>query len=199
MKRNSVIFIVLFVFFVVVAAGALFMLNDSGSVFNRDAKSIGAQTAVMSQTVVGDEPVQEISVVEETEVVTDAGDTETDTTADAATDAAAEETSAAEAEPESGGEIVREKRYFTFSTSTKHTVLRMREAPSEEATITHKLGRKTPGYVLQPGNVWSKVITNQGSVGFCATEYLDMTEVTVDDYPKEIAEMVEAPEEDLNY
>ena len=60
MKRNNRIFIALFAFFIVVAIGALLMLDGKGSVFNRGRDSLGATPSVMSQTVIGDESVEKV-------------------------------------------------------------------------------------------------------------------------------------------
>ena len=196
MKHSGRIFIALFAFFITVAVGALMMLGSKSSVFNRDSNSIGAKTAVMSQTVVGDEPSKDMSISDDfadtpSEEVTE--DVREDVTEAAAEEVSEDEPAAAEQEND------RAKRYFTFVTSTTYTVLRVREAPSEDAAIIHKLSKKTPGYVLQPGNTWSKVVTAKGSIGYCATEYLDMTEVSPEDFPQEYRDMVLAPEEDLSY
>ena len=131
-----------------------------------------------------------------TEAKVEATEEATEEVTEAAVEAVSEpEPETLEPEPENA----REKRYFTFVTSTTYTVLRVREAPSEDAAIIHKLSKKTPGYVLQPGNTWSKVVTAKGSIGYCATEYLDMTEVSPEDFPQEYRDMVLAPEEDLSY
>lgn len=194
MKHSGRIFIALFAFFITVAVGALMMLGSKSSVFNRDSNSIGAKTAVMSQTVVGDEPSKDMSISD------DFADTPSEEASEEVTEAAVEAVSEPEPETlEPEPENAREKRYFTFVTSTTYTILRVREAPSEDAAIIHKLSKKTPGYILQPGNTWSKVVTMSGSIGYCATEYLDMTEVSAQDFPQEYLDMVLAPEEDLNY
>ncbi|MBQ3798129.1 MAG: SH3 domain-containing protein [Butyrivibrio sp.] len=194
MKHNSRIFIALFAFFVIVALGALFMLNGSSSVFSRDAKSIGATTAVMSQTVVGDEPVVEATLPEENQQE-EAKEEVPEETAEEADSAGAD--SGADSGEGAGAE--RAKRYITFKTTNSYTVLRLREAPSESAKILHKMPYKTPGYILKPGNTWCKVVLETGAVGYFATEYLGMTEVTAEDYPEEYRDMVEAPDEDLDF
>ncbi len=55
MRRNLRIFTFLFVFFIVVAVGSLMLLNGDTSVFNRNRDTIGAQTAVLTQTVIGED------------------------------------------------------------------------------------------------------------------------------------------------
>lgn len=202
MKRNSIIFIVLFVFFIVVAAGALLMLDPGHSVLSKDARSLGAKTAVMSKTVVGDEPTGDVLVpdtISETateevsvEEVVEEATTEATEVADTgdASGAGAEGT---------GAEAIPVERYFTFKTSTTRTVLNFRKEPSENAKVLWKLAPGTFGYILVPGNEWCKVALENGEIGYCATEYLDMTEVTRADFPEEFAAMVEISEEKLDY
>ncbi|MCR5594711.1 MAG: SH3 domain-containing protein [Lachnospiraceae bacterium] len=193
MKRNTKIFIALCAFYVLVALLALLLLNGTDSVFNRDGSSPGAKPSVMSQTIIGEvqepetepEPVaEEVSEPEETEPV----ETQTE-------EAVEEEVTEPEAtEPE---EETYPIRYFTFITDTKNTILRLREEPSETATILNKLSLQTPGYILKPGNEWCKVVMPTGTVGYCSTEYLLITEVTEDTYPAEFLADVEASEEEL--
>ncbi len=195
MKRNSRMFIVLFAFFIVVAFGALFMLSGKSSVFNRDSNSIGAQTAVMSKTVVGDEPTEDISLPNE---ILDAA---TEATSEEVVEVAAatEATSKEEEDDKDAASDPKRIRYFKFRTSTTHTVLNFRKEPSEDSTVLYKLAKQTPGYILQPGNTWCKVALETGQIGYCATEYLDRTEVQKSDFPEEFADLVEAPEEALTY
>lgn len=208
MKRNSTMFIVLFAFFIVVAIGAMTMLNEKASVFYRGAKSIGAETAVLSKTVVGDEPTADVSIPETTaETVTEAATVEAtvEEVAEAAVEASSED--AGEGEGEGAGEAAesldpRRIRYFKYTTTTTKTQLNFRKGPSEEAKIMYKLPQGTKGYVIMPGNEWCKVtmdLMGIKDIGYCSKEYLDLEEVTKDDFPEEYADLVEAPEEDLTY
>lgn len=212
MKRNSRMFIVLFAFFIVVAIGALVMLNGSHSVFNRDAKSIGAQTAVMSKTVIGDEPTEDAILQDTIEEVTDIVEEvveDVEVTAekatgnfDAVSDDTAEGAGSGDGAADSAADSTDPKRirYFKYTTCTTKTVLNFRKEPSEDSKIMYKLAPGTPGYVLQPGNEWSMVVVPQyHETGYCATEYLDLVEITKEDFPEEYAELVIAPEEALTY
>lgn len=201
MKHTSRLFIALFVFFIVVAFGALYMLSGTGSVFNRDKNTPGSETAVMSQTILGDEAVMGVSWNDD---FADDGfdeasqqDSSGDSTEAADMDAAGGD-SASDSE-DLTAKNTREIRYFTFVTGTKYTILRLRAEPSEDGEILAKLNKKTPGYIIQPGNEWSKVVMPTGTVGYCATKYLKITEVTKQEYPAEFVDMVEAPVEDLNF
>ena len=199
MKKNGRFFLVLIAFYIVVAIGALMMLNGNTSVFNRTAATPGAETAVLNETIIGDdekqeeetvvpvEPVQEEEEVEEIEepVEPEPLGTEEDTLV--------EET----AEPEIVDETEPAKRYFSYTVNTSTMVLRLREEPNDKAKIIKKLGRNSGGYVLQPGNTWSKVVIQDGTVGYCATEYLKVKEMTESEYPEQYRDQVVAPEEAL--
>ncbi len=183
MKNNVKIFIALCAFYIVVAMLALLLLNGKGSPFTKDENSYGAEQAVLDQTVIGE--------------------TENDYSAEAVADETpAEEVvevteTVPEPEPEPEPETVQEIRYFTFVTNTTYTILRLREGPSENAKILAKLQLRTPGYVLKPGNDWCMVVMPGGTVGFCSTQYLKITEVTRETYPADYVDMVEAADEEL--
>ena len=214
MKRNSIIFIVLFVFFIVVAIGALYMLNPSESVFNKNAKTIGAQTAVMSKTVVGDEPTEELVVpdtIEEIPVAETVAEEVVEETSIENIDESAlnngqgDGTGAGDASGAGSGEGAGEsaeaaptEKYFTFKTSTSRTVLNFRKEPASDSKILWKLAPGTFGYVLLIGDEWSRVALENGAIGYCATEYLEMTEVTRADFPEEYAALVGVPDENLS-
>ncbi len=196
MRYNQRIFLYLFAFYIVVAVGSLFLLNGKGSVFNRTNKSMGAQTAVLSETPVGipepDPVVDQVvsAITEEPEPVPEP---------EPAPEPEPEPEPAPEPEPEP--EPVEETpalRYFTFFVNTESIRLNMRTEPSESATIVNKLSKGTKGYVLLPGNLWCYVTTEDGRIGYCSTEYLKCTEVTKEDYPEQYQDMVAAPTEELS-
>ena len=185
MKRNTPIFIALAVFFVIVALGALTLLSKDGSVFNRSHADYGTEPAVLTQTVIGEEPKETVPAVTEPEPAPEP---------EPEPEAVEVEEEAEEPEPEPVFEI----RYFTLETNNSTTILRLREAPSEEAEIIKKMYPGSHGIVLQPGNEWCHVRMNSGLEGYCATEFLTLTEVTEEAYPAEYADRVEAPVEELN-
>lgn len=179
------------------------MLNPSESVFNKNAKTIGAQTAVMSKTVVGDEPTEELVVPDTIDEIPVAEEVVEETASvnidESALDNSQDEGAGA-GSGEGGGdgaENVPAERYFTFTTSTTRTVLNFRKEPSETAKILWKLKPGTFGYVLLVGDEWSRVALENGAIGYCATEYLEMTEVTRSDFPEEYAALVGVPDENL--
>ena len=204
MRDNQRIFLFLFAFFIAVALGSIIVLDDSGSAFNKSASSKGAETAVLSQSVVGDAGADASSQASSAEIIVAAAEAssvevidvpaeEVSIIEEVVEEAATEATS----EPE---EVVEEPsiKYYTFTVNTKTTILRLREEPSENATITNKLAKSTKGYVLKPGNVWCKVITENGNTGYCATSYLVLEEVSESDFPEDVRSQVEAPDEELS-
>ena len=187
MRDNQRIFIVLFTFFTVVALGSLLLLSAGGSVFNRNRDSFGAQPAVLDNTTI---IADEAATVASSEEV------------------APEPEPVPEPEPEPEPvvqEPVKEEpveepakiRYFTFTVSTRSTVLNVRENPGMDATILKKLPKSAKGYILKPGAEWSLVRSEKGTEGYCSNEYMEITEVTAEDFPEDLRERVEAPEEEL--
>ena len=54
MKKNMGIFMALAIFYILVAVLALIMLGGKNSFFNKSKDTYGAQPAVLSQTVIGE-------------------------------------------------------------------------------------------------------------------------------------------------
>ncbi len=198
MRNNQRIFIFLFTFFIVVALGSLYFLGGKGSAFDKSRDSLGSATAVLSQMITGlkgsekKEPKAEQAIVD-TVVEKIIAEPKTEEEPVAEPETVKEPAEEQVEEPETY-----EVRYFTFVTGTQRDTLRMRTEPSESGQIITKLKKKTFGYVLKPGNKWCKVVTKGGSSGYCATEYLILTEVTKEDFPPEHQESVEAPDEELS-
>ncbi len=213
MRNNLKYFTFLFIFFIVVALGSLFVLSGTNSVFDRSVNTFGAEEAVLNNMVIGTE-VTEDNVLEE--AIEDAA---SEIQIDADSELIQEETEpeAFVAEPEevitepeetetvTEPEVVEPEtttpepaiRYYTYKVSTESNILRLRETPSTDAKILAKLSRQYTGYILQPGNTWCKVYTQSGKTGYVSTEYLVVTEVTQEDFPADIQSIVEAPTEEL--
>lgn len=186
-------------FFAVVALGSLLFLSQTGSAFNRTNKSLGAETAVLTQTIINEpeaepevpEVVEEEPVVEEPPVVED--------TMAAVADASVEPEPEQEVEPEPEPEPEEPQiRYFSYKVGTAITILRLREEPTEFGEVKGRLAKGSTGYILVPGNQWCKVVTSKGNVGYCSTEYLIFTEMTEEEYPEKYRDQVEAPGDSLS-
>ncbi len=202
MRNNQRIFYFLFTFFIVVALGSLIFLGGRGSAFNKNSNSLGAATAVLSQNIIGggkstqapqpekeetqtvaEEPVAEEPVVEEEP---------------AAEEPVVEEPATEEPVAEEPATEEPEIRYFTFKVGTQTESLRVREEGSDDGRIITKLRKGTPGFVLKPGNEWSLIATPGDTTGYCYTGYLELTEVTKEDFPEQFRDLVEAPDEELS-
>ena len=201
MKKNMGIFMALAIFYILVAVLALIMLGGKNSFFNKGKNTYGAEPAVLSQTVIGensDNRVVEESapvVVSEPEVIEEIQDDGEEIIEDVETEPEIEEEIEIEDEPVEEP-VVYEKRYLSFTT-TNDEPLRFRKGPSEDAEIITKLFTGTLGYVTQPGNEWCKVVMTTGREGYLATEFLGMKELTEEEYPERFKDLVEAPQEEL--
>ena len=177
-------------FFTVVALGSLLFLSQTGSAFNRTNKSLGAETAVLTQTIIN-EPEAEITEEPEPEAEVEPPVVE-DTMA-----SMAEASVVPEPEPEPEPEEP-QIRYFSYKVDTMVTILRLREEPSEFSEVIAKLAKGGTGYVLVPGNQWCKVVSANGNVGYCSTDYLVLTEMTQEEFPEKYRDQVEAPTDSLS-
>jgi uncharacterized protein YgiM (DUF1202 family) len=90
-----------------------------------------------------------------------------------------------------------EIKYYTYKIATGGAPLRLRDEANLDANIIAKINTGSHGSILKPGNVWCKVYTASGKTGYLATEYLIINEVTKEDFPEEIQDQVEAPDETL--
>lgn len=194
MRENQRIFVFLMTFFTVIALGSLLFLSQTGSAFNRTNKSLGAETAVLKQSIinkhetvteeVAPEPAAEPPVVEDTMA----------SIAEASVEPEPEVVQEPEPEPEPEPQI----RYFSYKVDTTVTILRLRESPSEFSEVIAKLAKGSTGYVLQPGNQWCRVVSSKGNTGYCSTDYLILTEMTKEEFPEKYREAVDVPEDSLS-
>ena len=219
MRRNLRIFTFLFIFFIVVAVGSLVVLNGHGSVFNRTRDSLGAQTAVLTQTVIGEENTQEPEEAPEPEPETEPEPVPEQTEPESAaeiidsepvveetesdvveiepvieeTEPEAEETEPVE-EPQSEEASQEDTgvRYYTYTINTSVHSLRLRQDPNMDSRILVYMARGSKGYVLKMDSSWTKVHTENGMEGYCSTEYLDIKEVSREDFPEDIRDRVES-------
>jgi hypothetical protein len=135
-------------------------LQGLESLGRKAAEDTARETAGNSGEPVYEEPVIEEPVSEEPvseETVSD--DTVSDDTA--------------EAEPE--------EHYYSFKTNNTETRLRMRREPGDDGKIIYELKPGSSGYVVELGDDWSKV-SAYGHEGYCANEFLTMTEITKEEY-----------------
>ncbi len=94
-------------------------------------------------------------------------------------------------EPEEEPEPVPEEHYYSFKSNNTDTRLRMREEPDESSRIVYELKPGTTGYVIELGDEWSKV-SAYGNKGYCANEFLTMTEISKEEYDELVKKTDEA-------
>ncbi len=152
------------------------------------------EPVVEEEPVAEEEPVVEEPVAEEEPVVEEEAVVEEEPVVE---EPVAEEPAVEEPVQEEPEEAETELRYFTFKIATRAQSLRVREEPSDNGKVVTKLTKNTTGYVIKPGTKWSRIATNGGTDGYCFTKYLEITEVTKEDFPEEFANIVEAPDEEL--
>jgi len=82
-------------------------------------------------------------------------------------------------EPET---VPQEKVFYKFTVTTEIHRLRIRRDPSLLGIIIGHLEKGEVAYVLEKGEKWS-YITNGTYIGYCSNEYMDMTEISIDELP----------------
>lgn len=184
MRRNQNTFILLFIFFIAVAVGSLFVLDGKNSVFDRGINTLGVKNALLNELVVGTQP-------QDMEESFEFSNPEP------------KEETKIQQEQVSGPSDVKEPsddgvRFFILTVNTKNTILRLREEPSTESAVIDRLEKGSSGYVLQPGNIWCKVSVPSGMTGYVATKYIKVTEVRREEFPEDLRARVTAPTEILS-
>lgn len=84
-----------------------------------------------------------------------------------------------------------EEHYYSFKSNNTDTRLRMREEPDGDSRIVYELRPGTTGYVIEIGDEWSEVCA-YGNKGYCANEFLTMTEISKDEYDELVKKTDEA-------
>ena len=77
-----------------------------------------------------------------------------------------------------------EEHFYSFTSINSTTILHMRIEPSLSARVIAKLKPGTKGYVMEPGDDWSRVWA-EGKVGYCSNEFLSLTEISREEIPEE--------------
>ena len=93
----------------------------------------------------------------------------------------------------SSDEAEEEEHYYSFKSNNTDTKLRMREEPDEKSRIVYELKPGTTGYVIEIDDEWSEVCA-YGNKGYCANEFLTMTEISKDEYDELVKQTDEAKE-----
>lgn len=201
MEKQAAKKIMIFVtaFYIVVAILAVCILNLSGSIFAKrgemDLPSHIQKLFGKGEDEAGDvyndmnpdDKLEGLDALEgkenEHDVAELAGDIMEETSSEAVSETYEEPSSEEASEPESTEPepIEPEEHYYSFKTNNTDTRLRMRAEPDEDAKIIYELKPGSSGYVVELGDDWSKV-SAYGHEGYCANEFLTMTEITEEEY-----------------
>ncbi|MCR5251303.1 MAG: SH3 domain-containing protein [Lachnospiraceae bacterium] len=91
-----------------------------------------------------------------------------------------EPTPAEEAEP------VPEKQYYSFRVIDMRSYLYVRKEPDKASQKLGEMPSGTKGYVLEPGEDWSLITTEDGKIrGYCSNKYMEFTEISAEEMPEE--------------
>lgn len=193
-KTEKRILIFVMVFYVAISAFAVCILNLSGSIFAKRGEArltdylTGMFGAESAESIAGEADTS--GKLEGLEALETDGQESAETYAEPKTEAAepetteSEDTEAVPVEPQSEeASEPAEEHFYSFRTNNRDTILRMREAPGEDAGIIYELKPGSSGYVIELGDDWSKV-SAYGHEGYCVNEYLTMTEITEEEYEK---------------
>ncbi|MBE5826541.1 MAG: SH3 domain-containing protein [Butyrivibrio sp.] len=209
MKNNQRIFIFLFVFFFVVAIGGMLGFAGRSSALDKTRDSIGAQTAILNDAITAtvtdaetaldqnelkEDPIEAEVVVKEPEPEVEIIEIPQDQiTAEEPPVEENKEEAAAEEETDDPG-----IRYFRFKVSTSVHALNVRTEPGVGSEVRYQLEKGTEGYILKPGNEWCLVAVGDDLRGYCSTEYLDITEISKEEFPEDLRNEVEMTDEELS-
>lgn len=199
MEKQAAKKIMIFVtaFYIVVAILAVCILNLSGSIFAKrgemDLPSHIQKLFGKGEDEAGDvyndmnpdDKLEGLEALEgkenENDVAELAGDIMEESTSEAVSETYEEPSSEEASEPEPTEPVEPEVHYYSFKTNNTDTRLRMRAEPDEDAKILYELKPGSSGYVIELGDDWSKV-SAYGHEGYCANEFLTMTEISEEEY-----------------
>lgn len=194
MERRTAQKLLIFVavFYAAVAILAVCILNLSGSVF-KDRGGINLWEYIRGVKDGEDFIVEDTSSIVDTQSKIeglegldgddDAPDSASVSYDTAVSEPATEEAAPEEAKPETVSEDApaEEEHYYKFRSNNTDSILRMRETPGEDGRVIYELLPGSTGCVTEIGDEWSKV-SAYGNEGYCANEYLTMTEVSKEEY-----------------
>lgn len=204
MKKNHMLFTILFTIYIAAGVIAIILFYTKGSYLSRELAASATvrietdtlepdtvepetpaapETPAEPQTPeVPEEPAEPEAPKEPTKPVDDS-DSDSDSTNESASADASDvtEDQAADAtDSEDDG-----KTYYGFTVIDGVTGVRIRETSDRNSkTVSHIDGGKS-GYVLEKGDTRSKILTKKGTIGYIYNEYLTITEIPKTDFPEE--------------
>lgn len=212
MKKNNMLFTILFAIYIVAGVIAIILFYTKGSYLSRELAASATARIETDTVTTDDRTVPDVPEESETEPETES-EKEPETPADPQTpdvpevpteltddpagsadtaDADAADTSEDESEAESEDQAVDEtdseddgRTYYRFTVIDGVTGVRIRKTEDRNSkTVSHIDGGKS-GYVLEKGDTRSKILTKKGTIGYIYNEYLTFTEIPKKDFPEE--------------
>lgn len=195
MKKNHMLFTILFTIYIAAGVIAIILFYTKGSYLSRELAA-SATVRIETDTLEPETPeepqtpevTEEPPAADTPEVSEDpaepAAESESDPapTESASADASdvTEDQAADATDSEDDG-----KTYYGFTVIDGVTGVRIRETSDRNSkTVSHIDGGKS-GYVLEKGDTRSKILTKKGTIGYIYNEYLTITEIPKTDFPEE--------------
>ena len=189
MKKNNMLFTILFAIYIVAGVIAIILFYTKGSYLSRELAASATARIETDTVTTDDRTVPDVPEESETEPETES-EKEPETPADPQTPDVPE----APAEPEVPTELTDEnetdseddgRTYYRFTVIDGVTGVRIRKTEDRNSkTVSHIDGGKS-GYVLEKGDTRSKILTKKGTIGYIYNEYLTFTEIPKKDFPEE--------------
>lgn len=81
-------------------------------------------------------------------------------------------------------------RFYSFITTNTDTILHVRKEPDINAKVIDRLKPGTEGYIVERYDDWSYVyVPSKNRTGYCSNEYLELHEITEEEYSEAVEDM----------
>ena len=97
-------------------------------------------------------------------------------------DQSGEETSEADAETDDTKDD--SKTYYSYTVNSGVSSVRVRKTANRSSKIIGHVNGGETGYVIEKGDIRSKIVTKDGTVGYIYNEYITISEISKKDVPK---------------
>lgn len=97
-------------------------------------------------------------------------------------DQSGEETSEADAETDDTKDDG--KTYYSYTVNSGVSSVRVRKTANRSSKIIGHVNGGETGYVIEKGDIRSKIVTKDGTVGYIYNEYITISEISKKDVPK---------------
>ena len=198
-KYQSAFYLVFAVYVIAGIAAIVLFFNDGSRISRQQDEQILAQTEASDALIISDtepepEPEAEPEVIAEPEpepepevIAEPEPEPEPEVIAEPEPEPEpeAEPEPEPEAEPEPEPEPEPEKIYFGFTVKSGKTHVRVRQSSSRNSSIVGQLNSGDKGYVIKEDGSRTKIVMEDGTVGYVYNEYITVSEIPIDDVPEE--------------